>query len=464
MSTEINPKMIPLNCFKRLHLIKYNYKDDSFHEILEKEGGNVLQLYKKSHDFNDIVPLLQKKDRGNYFYKKLVYNGFRGNSPLMKALAKIIKKYEVEKNINVSKRKFQGIYKLPSLEILKKKKIKIESIKKNKLKELKIKSDDPNSSKYFLRSLSNFNFKNNSQTQKVNYNYNLNDTNYSVNNNLSVSNRFSKISFKSPNKKELSTYYNSDTNFGNSLINTYNILTSKINKPNYIISKCREEINSGNEVYENVNQTDKTITTTIRRKYQAISLMQKSQSLSLDAVGMKKYKNMEINNMNEIKRKMNERISDSMAFKNMKGLKENLKNAESTNAYYIYMHDMDKTNARLEERRNKAKKIIDKVELLCEDEVNKKEYLKNLIDIYNKKHSKIKNLQKINIKKSESNLMQNNKIESESDDENLNIYNPKLGNFFPKLLTLREQNIEQINVGNFLFKKKKNNTKQNTDK
>jgi len=157
----------------------------------------------------------------------------------MKALAKIIKKYEVEKNINVSKRKFQGIYKLPSLEILKKKKIKIESIKKNKLKELKIKSDDPNSSKYFLRSLSNFNFKNNSQTQKVNHNYNLNDTNYSVNNNLSVSNRFSKISFKSPNKKELSTYYNSDTNFGNSLINTYNILTSKINKPNYIISKCR---------------------------------------------------------------------------------------------------------------------------------------------------------------------------------------------------------------------------------
>ena len=86
---------------------------------------------------------------------------------------------------------------------------------------------------------------------------------------------------------------------------------------------------------------------------------------------------MEINNMNEIKRKMNERISDSMAFKNMKGLKENLKNAESINAYYIYMHDMDKTNARLEERRNKAKKIIDKVELLCEDEVNKKEYLKN---------------------------------------------------------------------------------------
>ena len=85
--------------------------------------------------------------------------------------------------------------------------------------------------------------------------------------------------------------------------------------------------------------------------------MQKSQSLSLDAVGMKKYKNMEINNMNEIKRKMNERISDSMAFKNMKGLKENLKNAESINAYYIYMHDMDKTNARLEERRNKAKKI-----------------------------------------------------------------------------------------------------------
>ena len=460
MSTPNTPKNFSYNCFKNIHPMKYNNKDESFHEILENEIENVLNLYKNNEDFNDIVPLIQKKGRANFLYKRLVYKGFKWNSPFMRALAKAIKKLEQKDKLSLAKRKFEGIYKLPSLEILKMKKEKIDKIKNMKLKELKIKSENPNSSKYLLRSLSNFNLFNKTKTPKMNNNFNLNESNYSFNNNnFSTTNRFSKISHKSINKKELSTYYISDTNFANSSLNTYNLSTPKINKANYIISKCREEIDSGNEVSENVCKMDKTITNEIRKKYQTIGLMQKSQTLNLDTIGLKKYKKMEVNNLNEIKRKLNERISDTFAYKTRKEINENIKNAESINAYYIYLHDMDKTNDQLEEKRIKSRKIINRVESLCEDEFNKKEYLKNLIDIYNKRHKNFDKLQKIkarNLKNDLNWIEKNNKEEDdEDDDENDNIYNPRKGNYFPKLMSLREKSLKDITIGEFLFKKNK---------
>ena len=47
--------------------------------------------------------------------------------------------------------------------------------------------------------------------------------------------------------------------------------------------------------------------------------MQKAKILNLDTLGIKKYKKLELNNLNEIKRKLNEKISDTFAYNNRKG-------------------------------------------------------------------------------------------------------------------------------------------------
>ena len=440
----------------------FNYKNNSFHEIVANRIDKMIKLYEKNEDFHDIMPFINKHKTTAENNKKLVYTKMKFHTPFMKTSVNNVKKIEARKNnIKLTKNKINELYKQSDYDL---KKLKMKTIERfKKLKELDLKNDSSILHKYLIRNSSDFNENMKAKTSKINKNFSFNDS-YSLNNsnnNFSMSNIFTK---NTNNSKEKSTYNKSDTNFRNISFKSLKINTPKINEAKYIIYRCGEEMDSCKEVNESMNKMDEALSKTIKNSYKSIKLSSETGLFNLDNIAFKKYKIMETNNLKEIKRKMNEKISDFYAFRNRKGFNDLIKNSGSTNAYYIYMHDMDKTNARLEERRNKAKKIIDKVELLCEDEVNKKEYLKNLIDIYNKKHSKIKNLQKINIKKSELNMMQNNKIESESDDENLNIYNPQLGNFFPKLLTLREQNIEQINVGNFLFKKKKNNTKQNTHK
>jgi len=132
-----------------------------------------------------------------------------------------------------------------------------------------------------------------------------------------------------------------------------------------------------------MTKMEQDVTKNVKEKLIKINLLKQSNKLILDNIGFKKYQNLEKNTLDEIKRKINEKISDSYAFKNRKGFNNQLKNAESTNAYYIHLHDMDKTNEQLEQIRNIQREKIKKVEMLCEDEFQKKEFLKKRIDSFN---------------------------------------------------------------------------------
>ncbi len=458
MSTiQLKKKKYP-SLFNKLHLNNLNISNDSYHEIIDNYSDTIVKFFEKNREFKEIIPDIKKGKRANFLYKRLVYKGMQLQSPFMKALMKMVKEYEKKNKVEIAKREFTGLYKLSNLDLIKLKLEKLERFKRIKLKDINVKNDEPNSTNNLKRSFSNFSLNMTPKTQKFNLNSSLNDSNYSFNNNknFSLSNRFSKNSSKI-NNKELSTYYKSDTNFKNLSLNTFNLFSPKINKAAYLIDKCLDEIDSGNIVSENMNKVSENFSKSIRQKYKIIEFMQKAKILNLDTLGIKKYKKLELNNLNEIKRKLNEKISDTFAYNNRKGFNEQIKNAESTDAIYIYLHNMEKTNKRLENKRNIQRKNIRKIESLCEDEFAKKEYLKKRIDGFNKKHRNEKRIKNFN-SYDEFFLTNRKNNEDNNEDDNYNT-----NGFLPKLLALRKECLKENTVGELFLKKHKLIDEDNED-
>ena len=458
MSTiQLKKKKYP-SLFNKLHLNNLNINNDSYHEVIDNYSDTIVKFFEKNREFKEIIPDIKKGKRANFLYKRLVYKGMQLQSPFMKALMKMVKEYEKKNKVEIAKREFTGLYKLSNLDLIKLKLEKLERFKRIKLKDLNVKNDEPNSTNNLKRSFSNFSLNMTPKTQKFNLNSSLNDSNYSFNNNknFSLSNRFSKNSSKI-NNKELSTYYKSDTNFKNLSLNTFNLFSPKINKAAYLIDKCLDEIDSGNIVSENMNKVSENFSKSIRQKYKTIEFMQKAKILNLDTLGIKKYKKLELNNLNEIKRKLNEKISDTFAYNNRKGFNEQIKNAESTDAIYIYLHNMEKTNKRLENKRNIQRKNIRKIESLCEDEFAKKEYLKKRIDGFNKKHRNEKRIKNFN-SYDEFFLTNRKNNEDNNEDDNYNT-----NGFLPKLLALRKECLKENTVGELFLKKHKLIDEDNED-
>ena len=135
------------------------------------------------------------------------------------------------------------------------------------------------------------------------------------------------------------------------------------------------------------------------------------------------------------------KISYYFAYKNRKEFKEVLRNSESTQAYNIYLDEMNKINERMGRRRIIERRRIDKIESLCEDGFKKKEYLKKKINKFNKRHKN---------SKEQNNLIPN-------DDFyiiNRNTDKDQIGTLLPQLLSLRKSCLEEITVGNFINKRK----------
>ena len=458
MSTiQLKKKKYP-SLFNKVHLNNLNISNDSYHEVIDNYSDTIVKFFEKNREFKEIIPDIKKGKRANFLYKRLVYKGMQLQSPFMKALMKMVKEYEKKNKVEIAKREFTGLYKLSNLDLIKLKLEKLERFKRIKLKDINVKNDEPNSTNNLKRSFSNFSLNMTPKTQKFNLNSSLNDSNYSFNNNknFSLSNRFSKNSSKI-NNKELSTYYKSDTNFKNLSLNTFNLFSPKINKAAYLIDKCLDEIDSGNIVSENMNKVSENFSKSIRQKYKTIEFMQKAKILNLDTLGIKKYKKLELNNLNEIKRKLNEKISDTFAYNNRKGFNEQIKNAESTDAIYIYLHNMEKTNKRLENKRNIQRKNIRKIESLCEDEFAKKEYLKKRIDGFNKKYRNEKRIKNFN-SYDEFFLTNRKNNEDNNEDDNYNT-----NGFLPKLLALRKECLKENTVGELFLKKHKLIDEDNED-
>ena len=436
------------NFFKNINIQEFKTRNNSFHEVLDKHFDEMTQLYNKNENFKDIMPYIYDNKRMQLLYKKLVYKGIKFQSHFMKGLGNILKKEEIKKdNIKLKKNQFNELYKQSAYDLAKLRKKRLDKFKN--LLELDIKRDYQNLNNNLRRSSSNFNENMVPKTSNINQNFSLNDSNYSLNNsnnNFSLSNKFTKYTNKSFNSIEKSTYYKSSTNFGKISLNSLNFISPiiKKSKVKYIMNKCNEEIHSGIEFNENMNKINETFSKTIKTNYKPIRLFNEYDKLNLDNITLKKYRNMETNNLNETKRKMDEKISIFYAFNNRKGFNELIKKSSSSNSYYMYLHDIQKENKYLGQIRKEERKKIHDVELLCEDDFNKQELLKKQIDMYNKKHRKEKRIKNILMKKE---FLMTQKKNNENDEE-------LKGNFISKIMSLKEKCNKEITVGNFILKKR----------
>ena len=437
------------NFFKNISIHDFKTRNNSFHEVLDKRFDKMIQLYNKNENFKEIIPYIHHNKRMQLLYKKLVYKGIKFQSPIMKGLGNLLKKEEIKKdNIKLKKNQLNELYKQSAYDFAKLKEKRLDKFKN--LLEFDIKRDNQNLNNNLIRSSSNFNENMVPKTSNNNQNFSLNDSNYSLNNsnnNFSKSNKLSKYTNKSLNSIEKSTYYKSSTNFAQKSLNSLNFISPIIKKSNvnYIMNKCNEEIHSGFEFKENMNKINETFSKTIKTNYKPIRLFNDYDKLNLDNITLKKYRNMETNNFNETKRKMDEKISIFYAFSNRKGFNELIKKSSSSNSYYMYLHDIQKENKCLGQIRKEERKKIHDVELLCEDDFNKKELLKKKIDMYNKKHRKEKRIKNILMKKE---FLMTNKKNNENDDV------LKKGNFISKIMSLKEKCNKEITVGNFIIKKR----------
>lgn len=458
MNNELQKDMKIFNCFNSFDLADNKEDRETFHDTIRENNEFILNTYAQQLYFREIMPNIKKVSRSNYFYSRMVKKGFKHKSPFFKILLKAIKEInEGKKKIVVPNRqKRLNIYRLPEIELIKNKKEQIEKIAKKKLENLEIQKEKFNKYRELIREKlsSTTRFKNNSLTPKLVISplttLNLSNTNNSFNNKINSSEKYSKnLDLSASNKdlsKDLSTYYKSDIQFNTLTRNkSYNIINSPYsikNNMSFIYDKCNQEIKHGNKVAGNVFKYNIKITKTIEKKLIKNNKLDKLKKM-IDDKGKRKnkYKKLEENNIAEIKRKMNEKISDFYAYQNRKEFKEILRNSESTHAYNLYLDEMNRINEKMDRRRLVERKRIDKIQTLCDDGFKKKEYLKNKIDKYNKRHKEYKE---------QDNLIPNDDfyIINRNNDKD------QIGTLLPKLLSLRKTCLDEITVGNFVNKKK----------
>ena len=431
------------SCFDGFQLDDNKGKKEILHETMKESNEEILDFYSQPY-FKDILPNILKSNKRSNFYNIMVKKGFKYKSPFFKILMKKIQEITDKKNKLIIPKQVKrlNIYRLSEIDLIKIKKDRVDKNNQKKLKYLQMQK----------KKLFKYNELINKQLDSsslFNIKKNKNKTPKSISPlstlNLSSGNNSFNRQFNS--KENLSsTYYKSDSKFktlskNNSYINSP--IHSHKKSINYLFDKCQKEIDHGNKVAENFFKYSQIISKSIKNK------IKKNDNKSTERLkkiiedkGKKKskYAKLEENNISNIKRKINEKISDFYAFKNRKEFQDFLNNGENTQAYKIYMNELNKINEKMERHRAVERKKIDKIELLCQDGFKRKEYLKNRIDIFNKR-----------LKESEK---EKNNF-SNDDFSILNRINEKaqIGNLLPKLLSLKNACLNEITLGNFLNKK-----------
>lgn len=441
------------NCFSELKISDPKNKQETIQESIKDNKQFMVNFFKKQPYYNELMPKIIKASRGIVFYKGLIKKGVKHKSVFFEAIIRSIKRINEDKiQIRPRSKKKIRLYKLPKIEELKIKKDKIENIGKKKIKLIQLQNDKIDKYKNEVKKISlpaktiskktpivystntiNFPINNNNR-----YMQNIHSTNNSFNKNRNFTSKFDQNYGLSPISKDISTYYKSNDTFKNF---SKNGLFSNRLKPlgisksssdlNVLLEKCEKEIINGKEVEELVLNSNSNFIKSMQEIIAANRFINRDKKVLEDKKKDNKYIKLEEKNYANIKRKMKEKISDNLAYKNRKELREILKVNENARSYILQLNEMNKLNEKLSKRRVFEWKRIDKVNSMCDDEFRKKEYLKNRIDIINDKNDKL-NKSIDNMVNEEFNVYKNNK-------------DYMMGNLIPKLMTIKK-NKEYKNV------------------
>ena len=499
---NIIPSQIPF--FGNIPMKYYESKRGikrTFHETIQGKKDSILNLFAKHPYYHEEMPLLMKNSRGTVYYRKIIKNGLDRNSSFFMGIMRAIK--DIDENnkgyINKEKTKQLRFYRIPKLELLRKRKEKLELYlqKKNKTTSSEFKPkylNKINSSKTILNiknqtsssimkstrnnnsmiNLSNNNSEaqlgtfltNNNKTKKIPKSNNTNNSNNNNNedndnnednedndnneinedddnNNLNNDNKAHLP--KSNSSKLLMNASKQNQNFNSTTRNQLNktLKASSRKSPerytNYsslqlenLLNKCNEELNYAQNIGDNVenynksnNKSEKEIKEKIRS-----GLQNRDQKIIEDkSTSNKKYKKLEKEKFNELKKKMNIiKVSEDYAYINRKELHEFMRDNENIFAYQIYLKEIKKINEKIAKKKEVEKKNLSMVENLLEDVYRKKEFLKYKIDNYHFRHAKQDELKIFSLKNRDDFYM--NKINNDK-----KVFH---GTLLPKLIELKD--------------------------
>ena len=328
--------------------------------------------------------------------------------------------------------------------------VKLEQEKLNKYKERPIKKD------IFPSTTINANGRRNIQMIPSSYTnkflnksdgYSINDINNSnsFNNNGNSNGKTitPKLNYSSSNN-DISTYYKSNNTFkgmsrNDSFLNKYKSYKDNHTSNNLkiILNKCKEEINNGKEVEDIVSNYNSNFMKTIQQKLNNIKIVNRDKKVIEEKKRKNKYIKLEERIYKNIKKKLNEKISDSLAYRIRKELFEILKMNRNAKSYILHLNEVKKINEKMVKKRQIESKVINKVNSLCDNGYKKNEYLKNKMDLINKKNSDLNKLNK-----------SINYIPHYDINNNRNNNNPFIGTLVPKLISFKDDSLKKVIIDN----------------
>ena len=446
MSTPID-NLINLNFFSNLKIANPKGNQETIQETIKEDKQFLINFFEKQPYYSELMPTIKKASRGTSFYKGLIKNGLKYHSVFFQAIMNSIKKVNEEKRLKLqNEKKVIRVYKLPKIDELKIRKNKIEDIRKKKIKLIQLEKEKLKVYKEQMKKqifpFTTINRKSPLISHSSTINFFNNRYNQSYNNSISNSftkhdnstEKYDKKLILSPINNDISTYYKSNNTFKNvsgngifsNYIKNYKMSNSTNNAPN-LIDICREEIDNGKEIEELISDYNKNFMKSIQEKLINNRYVNRDHKI-LDERNRKKdkYIQLEEHNYANIKRRMNEKISNSFAYRNRKELREILKINKNAESYILHLNEINKINEKMGRRRMIERKRIEKVNSLCDEGFKKNENLKNKIDIINNRNLKLS--------KSNDNILNDDFLINRELKDNLN------GTLVPKLMTLKLAN------------------------
>jgi hypothetical protein len=406
----------------------------TFHETIQVTKDFILNCFEKKPYYNELMPTIMRNNRGNQLYRKTGRKMHDGKLEFLHNSKKALDtSHKLDQSITEEKNKSIKYYKIPKLELMKKRKQQLDNYMKkknrisNKLRLLTKSNSMPymknvnKKSQIKSESMGKSTIKINKINTKENKNNNLNstismDTFHTNNNNKNDS----MMNFNNKKVRKLHSV-NSLKNFKSRNIVKRSTLEN-------ILNKCNEELdlaqNMGNNV-ENYNKDKSGDEIFLRIKNE---LKNRDQRVIEDnGKGNKKYKKLEKERFIELKKKMDMKVSEDYAYLNRKVLQEFMINNENIIAYRIYMKEMHKINEKIEKKKEIEKKNLSAVENLLENTFRQKEYLKYKIDNYYMKNAKINEFNNFCLKNKDDYYMSKN-----------NYKDVLKGDLLPKLIELKD--------------------------
>ena len=434
----------------------------SFHENIQKRKDFMFNFFDNQPYYKELMPTIIKNNRGIQFYKKIVKKGLTGKSEFFKIIMKTIeqlKKKSLAKYKEKSKAK--KYYRIPKIDLLKKKKEKIENYLNKKIQKDKDKEKDNykplkrnntmldlldikrKTSESIMKSTINNSTINNFNKTINNINNNMNNTNtisidtlHTNNKNESMKNLKSHYSLKHLTKKIPKINFTknktiiTDKNFKNYFFNSNEkSLCLQNRKLDNILNKCNQSLNFAKNMEENAekNNDNSKSSENFAQKLKNVLKNRDQRVIEDKGIGNKKYQKLEKEKYDDLKRNMDIKISDDYAYVSRRQLYDLIRDNENILAYQIYLRDMNKFNKMLLKNKEAEIKNITLVENLLEDTYRKKEFLKYKADNYYVKNAKQDELNMFSLQNKDD------FFDIKNDDKKKTI-----GTLLPKLIEIRK--------------------------